>query len=1769
MNKRIFELSVPVLKVNGVTCRDPKIDWETPSCGDITCELSNGAIRVELPEGCENECFYVNVSCDNGDCQDCTSKRLKVCPCTLDSECDECERCENNVCVSQCPDDKFCDNDTCVDCSQDNHCPGGQICFDGGCQCPPDKPNLNDRGICVACTEDDCGPCERCTEDGCVPVECPVGVCDPSTGTCVECNNTEDCGEFKICVEGRCECINGLIPDGNGNCIPRPECERDVECPPCYACVAGECQPIQCPGDTVCYNGTCVPRCNCDDALCPPGRGCNKINNFDCVCLPCEGTCADNIDCGDGCYCVDGACQKSPCDSVYCVTGDECGFDCGCENGQCYPCSGGCAQNGDCGDGCYCFNGQCTGNPCDTAVCDSPDDCGQGCGCTDGKCYPCSGSCANNGDCGDGCVCINGNCSPNPCENVACVDATDCGEGCGCLNGICYPCDSLDCFGGQYLCDEAKGCDCWPGSCVPNDCGNPCSSYGDCAEGCACVDGFCIDCSKLSCSDNSCADHPSCACIDGACMNNPDCTNADIKVCNDATYQTKTDCTKVSIVIDQSGGIKRPDGLYENDIEESLNQWLSDVNQLNPNNQTSVVTAGNSGNVSIGMGQQGVFSSNAGGYSNFTDAFDKGFGELSKGNTTQCPAGVDCEQANTCNCEGPNPSPCCNEDRYLVLFSAGQQNEPHTPTGGNYPNSGVTTNGVSTGQQNQDLETIADRARACGIEVIVVAYGEQALGNESYCATLDRIANGPDSSDPNRPDNLILVPQATANNNGVNGTAAAAAFDELTNRIARTKTGNGGCVPAQLGEGGCECDCIDSDDDKNHVCIPGQGCTQITSKSEYPNLPRVTKEECCEECNSIQYWYCPGDGNECIPSDTPTSNTTEAQCNLQCKCCVAEINGVLTECGGAQTITGSVSECSIIFGELFVIFTDSAGNTVYSGTVSSFSGGLAPGGYTVTYGVANNGVIAPDCQSTIQLNVPGEPANCCSEVNATLSNACREKGSAEVTFNLAGSGPFTSITATIGGNPVNVNNNGGSYSVFGTGTQLAVTVIIDGCEKKLGAFVTEKTPPPPVVRCELFLPSDICDGANSYTVSAVLNMPVGSYDLKIRNSSGIIGTQNGVNGAGSTNITISGTTASSGEIIYLDVCAAGDTTPLCESNKVLFTVADCTEDFTCTINEPICEGENKSINITTNSNETYTVTVTGDNDGTYTLNGGSTSVPIDTSTPGGFSSGITIVNSVGVTVFTSNKNYVVTPACDAPCFDCNGDIASLNVTSPTLQGNSAVISLAPTAGLNYVPGSAVWTFSPAIAHTVASSELVVTTNTTAPAGTYSVSVTAEFENAAGCTCEVALTEDFEIVDCNAACGDLEIDILSNISLPNSQCGATFDISSFPLTIVAKNDNCDIGDTLIEVYSSVSNAPFVLISSNNGAGNQLTISETLFPENSEMRVCVGKNSSYGNGCPSAELCCEYSVTIDNPTPDPCENDVLVSYSDSVPSTNTSVLWVNAGFNSSVCAVVNFILTATDSSGNTYELATGTTSTNSNYVNNNISLSGLAPGTYTTAFTATCADESECSSTLTDSFVKPEEPFVCDLAVGIEGPTSANEGESVTFTGTHSGGTGTVACQFKFNGLTFSQNPFTTSFGQAGTYPVCYECSDDQGCFDDGCLNIVIEEVNDPPPPDNTCTPGTITLSPPSGPFICGQSFSVPFQIRDLDCGNGTPSITGSYAYGSAGNAGIQNFSNTLNPTFTYQGPGTFTVVVQCTGIGENCATSASVDVNPGQPQDECE
>ncbi|MFP4600416.1 MAG: hypothetical protein ACLFVJ_19325 [Persicimonas sp.] len=319
--------------------------------------------------------------------------------------------------------------------------------------------------VCVASAALLLGACGGGDEaQPCEDLNCDFGVCDGSSGQCV---NPDNCEVDQDCVPGF-ECGAEYV------CVAIDDCRSNGDC------AAGVCSGGACVNPETCEsNGDCLERTYCGfDDTCRPDP-CNEVSCSRGVCERGTDNCvsADSCtveteatDCVEGEKCADGTCKPQ---DTYCEA-----FE--CERGVCSFAEGGCVSADNCeGDDDRCLDGEfCDGeDQCSPDLClDREEDCGD-----NGVCQPATGECENattcesDADCVEDHLCIEGTCRL---EELACGDAT--GDG-GCP--------------GNRICDHDT--DTLVADCVEPD---DCETSVDCDDGRQCGGLSCLD--HVSCRDD-------------------------------------------------------------------------------------------------------------------------------------------------------------------------------------------------------------------------------------------------------------------------------------------------------------------------------------------------------------------------------------------------------------------------------------------------------------------------------------------------------------------------------------------------------------------------------------------------------------------------------------------------------------------------------------------------------------------------------------------------------------------------------------------------------------------------------------------------------------------------------------------------------------------------------------------------------------------------------------------------------------------------------------------------------------------------------------------------------------------------------------------------------------------------------------------------------------------------------------------------------------------------------------------------------------------
>ena len=473
------------------------------ACGD---NCADGCTAGQT--GCSSNLTH-QWACGQGDSDSCVEPVYTLC--TGGSVCNPATgQCSGGVCTPNCAG-KQCGDDGCGGLC--GVCAAGFACENGVC--------VDDNPCTPNCTEKECGP------DGC------GGVCG-------------SCGDLENCQGGQCKAASGqpcTAPSdcASSICLPFDDeslcttiCGANFGCEPGWQCVAwlnpltpNICVPTDLPTDlTTCEEVvTCVDQCNAPEQE-----------------MPCLASCyftatpqaQESYALVRNCV----ATQCEPCQGAGCI--QECLFGtCFQAFAACYPGETSCADTLDCMQGCPQDTPECTTDCYTSALPGAKVQLAALFACTEANCPSSAPACvaaAVQGPCADPYGACLGGCQP------LCGDA-QCGpDGCG---GACGICDAqLTCVAGT--CVEACQPQCAGRECGADGCGGIC---GTCPAGVQCVQGACnsTECTPdvlEKCDDGDLYWFDSCGqpgemvedcqnngCEDGACVTpsvNPDGDKMDV-----------------------------------------------------------------------------------------------------------------------------------------------------------------------------------------------------------------------------------------------------------------------------------------------------------------------------------------------------------------------------------------------------------------------------------------------------------------------------------------------------------------------------------------------------------------------------------------------------------------------------------------------------------------------------------------------------------------------------------------------------------------------------------------------------------------------------------------------------------------------------------------------------------------------------------------------------------------------------------------------------------------------------------------------------------------------------------------------------------------------------------------------------------------------------------------------------------------------------------------------------------------------------------------
>ncbi len=247
-----------------------------------------------------------SVSCEAGVCSPSTGECVNPPSCSDETTCVEGYVCAQSQCVAE------------FACASDGTCERGEC--DGGACVNPDRCDSS-----VDCVPGYACDGDQCILDRCDLVDCARGVCDQSSGECVN-------GRVCTAATQATDCIDGFT------CYDQACADEATICGD-LACTRGECSYL----DLACIN---AEECAGDDLNCLGGFFCNAVNQcqqnvcddngVSCprgVCEAATGACVNDdtcvaaLDCIDGFFCIDGSCTESMAACEVCVGNQVCRYD--------------------------------------------------------------------------------------------------------------------------------------------------------------------------------------------------------------------------------------------------------------------------------------------------------------------------------------------------------------------------------------------------------------------------------------------------------------------------------------------------------------------------------------------------------------------------------------------------------------------------------------------------------------------------------------------------------------------------------------------------------------------------------------------------------------------------------------------------------------------------------------------------------------------------------------------------------------------------------------------------------------------------------------------------------------------------------------------------------------------------------------------------------------------------------------------------------------------------------------------------------------------------------------------------------------------------------------------------------------------------------------------------------------------------------------------------------------------------------------------------
>lgn len=464
----------------------------------------------------------------------CDFDRAICVECLLASNCDENEKCVDDICIPESERDcmdmqeegvytwcevfnpalPVCHTQLreCVECQFDRHCSDDLVCLSTRCidseiECEVDEDCMSNSWKCVR---------QECILKICIDYDDPDAFCDEkysgwrcrADGVCVKCLEDEDCPGDEICDNYKCAaktCDKYNNPDRHCQSVFGES----------YKCI-----------DKKCVDTSAEEKCSDYLSTIDADNYCEEKSSEKPICDFSTGECEECVleqHCPPGWACVDHICKE-------CVTNDDCDRDDKCTSAyMCVPRT--CSEIEYCdpdnwcvlkyGTGYACENDRCVLDDCDGA----DENCPLGYYCPNKTCI---WGCRND----DNCQILKSHCSFETGECEECLGNGHCSAGYVCEAHICV--EGADCNHDDSLCPENEYCNidtCEEGCRDNNNCSEwtphcsqrtgkceECVFYTHCDPGYECDNYVCVWTGYECGSDSDCQKNWMCHELRGECI---------------------------------------------------------------------------------------------------------------------------------------------------------------------------------------------------------------------------------------------------------------------------------------------------------------------------------------------------------------------------------------------------------------------------------------------------------------------------------------------------------------------------------------------------------------------------------------------------------------------------------------------------------------------------------------------------------------------------------------------------------------------------------------------------------------------------------------------------------------------------------------------------------------------------------------------------------------------------------------------------------------------------------------------------------------------------------------------------------------------------------------------------------------------------------------------------------------------------------------------------------------------------------------------------